>query len=166
MSKIITEMDCATDLSEEEIKKYNKKFLRILSFGGWLEFSSVPTEKTVPICQMVRKAMRDLKKTLNFISFRGLKSDFLSNELVLGISLELLSEQYPRLTTIDLSKNQISNVSLLADAMRKNSSVTEINLSNNKIKNADPLARSLLVNNTLTKLNLSDNLIENVDLII
>ena len=109
--------------------------------------------------------MGDRKSTLSkltSLSFIGLKSRFLSNELVLGISLELLNNQYPSLTTINLSGNQISNVSLLADALRKNATVTWLNLSNNKIKNVDPLSRSLQVNNTLAKLFLSYNLIHNV----
>ena len=84
-----------------------------------LRFSSAPTEETVPICQMARQAMWDRRRTLVNISLRDLESKFLGDQLVLGISLELLSDGYPNLTDINLRGNQISNVSFLADAVKE-----------------------------------------------
>ena len=111
---------CDTDLSDEEIEKYNSEYFQPGEF--LLHFAAkVPTEN-VPICQMVRKAMRNRKKDLtiiNIINSTGLESEFFSNQLVFGIALELLSTEYPNLAGILILQHQITNISLLGFALKK-----------------------------------------------
>ena len=94
-----------------------------------------------------------MKKTCHVDRFRC----FLSNQLVLGIALELLSTEYPNLTSIFLVDNRITNVGLLGFALRHNTTVTRLHLNSNEIKNVDSLALMLATNTTLKTVDLSEN---------
>tara|TARA_Y100000389_G_scaffold97142_1_gene93931 strand:+ start:775 stop:1305 length:531 start_codon:yes stop_codon:yes gene_type:complete len=67
------------------------------------------------------------------------------------------------LTRLNLDKNQITDITALANALNTNSTLTYLNLAWNEITDITALANTLRTNSTLTKLNLQYNQITEND---
>ena len=80
---------CPTELGDAEIGFFNSQYF---SVDASIKFSWVPKDDSLPMCQMISKAMSDNRGTVSEISLTGL-SKYLGNQLVLGIASELLSAE-------------------------------------------------------------------------
>ena len=100
-----------------------------------------------------------------FINNKTLITLNLSNNKISSIDSlsENIKDNTINIENLDLSNNNIDDVSYLFYALKNNKTLINLNLSNNKISNIDYIYEAFKSNKTLTTLNLSYNKISSID---
>ena len=70
------------------------------------------------------------------------------------------------LINLNLSNNKISNIDYVYEAFKSNKTLTTLNLSYNKILSIDSLSKLIKNNNTIKELNLSKNILDDISILL